>query len=103
MTRIVRAPYVIDGDVPTQQLIGRYRELREWRNHADGEMDEIKKKLAAVMDEHGAQELVHDRVAVARLTEYDLETADTKSLKQRFPKVYARFVRLTPVRRVDVP
>jgi hypothetical protein len=103
LTRIVRAPHEIDGDLVTQAAIVRYRELRDWRLRAEAEMDELKDKLAAVMREHEAQELRHDRVVVARLTEYELETIDAAAIKERYPKIYARFTRSTPVSRVDIP
>jgi hypothetical protein len=103
LARISRHPFAVDGDIDTRVAIHKYKELRDWMQQAAAEQDKIKEKLAALMQEHDAQELTDRGVPVARLTEYDLETIDAPALKEKHPKLFARFTRVTPVTRVDVP
>jgi hypothetical protein len=103
MGRIIRNPYAADANPLVRLAVIRYRELRTSKQAAELEMEQIKEKLGAILDEHGARELTLGGVPVVRLVEYEMESVDAKALRERHPRIAKLFTRLTPVRKIEVP
>lgn len=101
--RVRKTTHPVDGDIELLALVDRYKQLRVYLQQAEAEQDTIKDKLIGRMDEHGVQSLTVKDVPVVAISEYDQERVDQQAFKLQHPRIYTRFLKLTHVRKINVP
>ena len=90
----------IDHNVELLLAIKEFNTLRKQKADIDVKMDVIKRSLGATLEENHLQAFTKGGKAIVRLSNVEVRTVDSKLLKEKHPKIWLAFLKITQSKRV---
>lgn len=92
----------IDDNIELQLKVKEFDTLRKQKKELDAQMDVIKRDLGATLEANHLQAFTVGGKAIVRISDVETRTVDSKKLKEKHPKIWLAFLKITQSKRVTI-